>query len=220
MVSDFLEHNSDLVKNKERIFQQPRPLDFDELQHKSLNSELKYLYTAITRAKCNLWIYDCNEHKRLPLFDYWLRRDLVRVVTSYDSVTNEETLFNHASDPEEWRKQGEYFRKKNLWEAAMKCYHKAGDKHLEMEAKAFSVLKKTRSADKDELPKLFSMAAIAFLDSDEAKRDSSKEHILFAAQCLKNARNHRKAADLYRLLNKVSYEFSYTACHNYCIFAH
>eukprot|EP00731_Ephydatia_muelleri_P011967 Em0006g861a len=202
VVSEFLEHNSDLVKNKERIFQQPRSLQFDELQHKSLNSELKYLYTAITRAKCNLWIYDCNEHKRLPLFDYWLRRNLVKVVTSYDSVTNEETLFNHASDPEEWRKQGEYFRKKDLWEAAMKCYHKAGDKHLEMEAKAFSLLKKIQSTNKDESHKLYYMAAIAFLDSDEAKHDPSKEQILYAAKCLKNARNHRNAAELYRLLGK------------------
>ncbi|XP_019859701.1 PREDICTED: uncharacterized protein LOC100635005, partial [Amphimedon queenslandica] len=36
----------------------PRPLNFNERFHKSLNSEFKYLYTAITRAKCNLWIYD------------------------------------------------------------------------------------------------------------------------------------------------------------------
>ena len=208
VVSEFLKRNSDLVKNNKKVFQQPRPLEFDELQHKSLNSELKYLYTAITRAKCNLWIYDCNEHKRLPLFDYWLKRDLVKVVTLNESITNEEMLFNHAFNPEEWRKQGDHFRKKGLWEPAMKCYYKAGDKHLEMEAKAFSLVKKAQNSNKGESLKLYSMAAIAFLDSDELKHDPSKDHILYAAKCLLNASNHSKAAELYQLLGKVSlYDF-------------
>ena len=37
------------------------PLEFDECFHKPMNSELKYLYTTITQAKYNLWIYDSSE---------------------------------------------------------------------------------------------------------------------------------------------------------------
>lgn len=56
-----------------------RALEFDTLKHKLLNSELKYLYTALTRARCNLWIYDEDKDKRAPMFSYFKARKLVRV---------------------------------------------------------------------------------------------------------------------------------------------
>lgn len=45
-----------------------------------LNGELKQLYTAITRARANLWIFDENPEKRAPAFRYFIRRDFVQVV--------------------------------------------------------------------------------------------------------------------------------------------
>jgi len=86
VVASFVEHNPDMIQSSAPVFEsQPRPLTFDGRQHKSLNPELKYLYTAITRAKCNLWIYDSNEDKRLPVFDYWCKRNLVKVVRVDDA---------------------------------------------------------------------------------------------------------------------------------------
>ena len=201
MVSEFLQSNNDLVKSKEDVFNQPRPLQFDELLHKSLNSELKYLYTAITRAKCNLWIYDSNDDKRLPMFDYWLKRGLVKVVRSHDSNTVDEKLFSQTSTSEAWKKQGDYFMKRCHWEPAVKCYHKAGDRHLEMEAKGFSLINKARASITNH--KLYLQAALALLDSDEARHDPSKDNIRHAAKCLKKGRYLEEASQLFKILGRV-----------------
>jgi len=55
----------------------PRPLQFDPNQHKVLNSELKQLYTALTRARVNVWIFDEDLDKRAPMFQYFKARKLV-----------------------------------------------------------------------------------------------------------------------------------------------
>lgn len=45
-----------------------------------LNGELKQLYTAITRARVNLWIFDEDHDKRAPAFKYFIKRKFVKVV--------------------------------------------------------------------------------------------------------------------------------------------
>ena len=62
----------------------PRALTFDPNQHKVLNSELKHLYTAVTRARVNVWIFDADLEKRAPMFEYFKARKLVRCITSED----------------------------------------------------------------------------------------------------------------------------------------
>jgi hypothetical protein len=58
------------------------PVQFSAEQHKILEAELKALYTAITRAKCNIWIVDLSIQLRAPMFEYWVRKDVVTVVDS------------------------------------------------------------------------------------------------------------------------------------------
>ena len=55
----------------------PRHSQFDEKRDRVLIAELKQLYTAITRARCNVWIFDESEVKRKPMFDYFKAHDLV-----------------------------------------------------------------------------------------------------------------------------------------------
>lgn len=45
-----------------------------------LNGELKQLYTAVTRARVNLWIFDEDRDKRAPTFKYFIKRKFVKVV--------------------------------------------------------------------------------------------------------------------------------------------
>lgn len=45
-----------------------------------LCEELKHLYTAITRAKNNVVIFDQDERKRAPFYHYLHRCGLARVV--------------------------------------------------------------------------------------------------------------------------------------------
>lgn len=45
-----------------------------------MNTELKQLYTAITRARVHVWIFDENEDDRAPMFEYFKARKLVQSV--------------------------------------------------------------------------------------------------------------------------------------------
>ena len=102
----------------------PRSHQFDPKLHKSLNSELKYLYTAVTRAKCNLWIYDSDPKSHLPMFDYWHKRGLVKVVQKEDQLSSATVesqdkdilVFASNSTPDQWKAQGDNFKKKHLWD--------------------------------------------------------------------------------------------------------
>ena len=60
--------------------QRPRPLRFDPDQQKILNSELKHLYTALTRARVNVWVFDEDREARAPMFEYWKVLDLVQII--------------------------------------------------------------------------------------------------------------------------------------------
>lgn len=180
---------------------QPRALEFDEQSHKSLNAELKYLYTAITRAKCNLWIYDAHETKRLPTFDYWKRMGLVKIV-SVGEGDDDSSLFTATSTPEQWKQQGDYFRKKHLWEPAIKCYKKSGDELMEMEADAFLHVKRAKQAQNPHDSKeLFAKAAELFLKCDQAQHNFKS--LLYTAKCLKSAKRHSEAAKLFERLGQV-----------------
>ena len=127
----------------------PRSRQFDPKLHKSLNSELKYLYTAVTRAKCNLWIYDSDRKTRLPMFDYWHKRDLVKVVQAQPSKGSQGVytlVFASNSTPEQWKAQGDNFKKKHLWEQAILCYQRAGpeNEYLAKEARAYHLIQRAR----------------------------------------------------------------------------
>ena len=186
-------------------FGKSRPLAFDDNQHKLLNSELKYLYTAITRARCNLWIYDSDELNRRPVFDYWHRRKLIKVIKVDDvTVQDESTLFASTSTQEEWKAQGDYFKKKRLWEPAMKCYQRAHCTSLEYEAMAFSTVQQARKLNiiAKEIQEFYLTATKYFLDSN--KINHSYQCLENAAKCLMNAKKYDNASSLFILLGLVS----------------
>ena len=45
-----------------------------------MNSELKYLYTAITRARVNVWMFDESAEARGPMFEYFRTLGLVQSI--------------------------------------------------------------------------------------------------------------------------------------------
>lgn len=57
-----------------------RPLAFDGQAHVMLSEELKHLYTALTRAKNNIVIFDRSPAKRAPFYHYLRRLGMARVV--------------------------------------------------------------------------------------------------------------------------------------------
>ena len=177
----------------------PRSYQFEEKSHKCLNAELKCLYTAVTRAKCHLWIYDCDMKKRLPMFDLWYKQGLVKVVSDRIGVESHHSLvFASISTPHQWKSQGDYFMKHQCWEQAKHCYDKAGPEYqfLAIEAKAKNILKQAQS------PEIYLEAAVEFLYRDLLIHDVPS--LVHAAKCMEAKPNMiSSAAILFEKLEKV-----------------
>ena len=206
----YLAEHPDLHNQNHDGIEEPRPLEFDERQHKMLNSELKFLYTALTRAKCNLWIYDSNRTKRAPMFHYFQKRDLVKVVSVPSSGKDGEdssaveSMIAAVSSSEDWKKQGDYFKKRCLWDLAILCYSKAGLPELTREVKAYScvLMGKKYKHEVKKMKEYFVTASLNFFEC--LKLQPSAKWIENAAVCLFNAREYDLAAPLFERLGQVN----------------
>lgn len=110
---------------------QTRPLPFDEEKHKILESELKMLYTAITRARVNVFLAESDVNRVCrPVFNYFMRRQVVVDVKKALQDKNDNLrVFGNKSTAEDWQKQGEiYLQKasgdqaKRMLNLAIKCF--------------------------------------------------------------------------------------------------
>lgn len=175
---------------------QCRPLALNPDMHKMLNGELKQLYTAITRARVNLWIFDENREKRAPAFEYFMKRDLIQVVKTDEDESLDDSMFVKTSTPEEWIAQGEYYAKHQCWKVAAKCYQKGGARDKEKLALAHdSVLKvQTKKASPKEKQMEYMELSKTYLECQEPK---------LALKCLTYAKEFRLCAELCEKLGKV-----------------
>ena len=87
------QENFALIADVLQQTRRPRPLTFDANLHKILNSELKHLYTALTRARVNVWIFDQDVDKRAPMFEYFKARKLVKFVSMQEGGDEEGLCF-------------------------------------------------------------------------------------------------------------------------------
>ena len=206
VIINYIDDHPDLIINKEEL-QKPRPLQrFDANELKVLNAELKFLYTAITRTRCNLWIYDSNPVKRAPMFYYFQKRGLVRVLSapgeglSNDKLpeTMEQIFANKPSSPEEWIQKGNFFKENKNWEKAIFCYANAGMDELVLETKAYSNM---WMANTMHGKYNYLKAALNFLRAFDTH--PYKKRIERAANCLFKASKYDLAALLFIKLNKV-----------------
>ncbi|KAL7540343.1 hypothetical protein ACHAXR_010608, partial [Thalassiosira sp. AJA248-18] len=119
------------------LLTETRHLEFEADQHKLLETELKMLYTAITRARVNIFIAETDIESSRPMFNYFQRRAVVDVVSKGNS--EEEGLsgvrvFGAMNTVEDWRNRGEYYlrnaegeRQIGCLRLAAKCFDKAGE---------------------------------------------------------------------------------------------
>ena len=177
-----------------------RPLEFNPDQHKILVSEFKYLYTALTRARVNVWLFDECEEARAPMFEYFQKRgvvDVKQVHKTDDNMASLEGMFAQKSDKDQWKKQGFFFYGKGLWKVASKCFAMADervwvkkcDAH-EQAAKAATLMSEPRKLRLE-----FAKAAELFLQCN-MKNEAEK--------CLFNAREWMLLAKLHEKCNNVS----------------
>ncbi|XP_022794976.1 TPR and ankyrin repeat-containing protein 1-like [Stylophora pistillata] len=121
-----------------------RPLTFNPEKHRILNSELKQLYTAVTRARANVWFFDENEENRRPVFEYFEQLGLANVAKLEADAGNDprcgqalQSMFSKPSSPEEWEKQGQFFFSKKLWKVAKKCFTICGNGGMSQKCEAY-----------------------------------------------------------------------------------
>ena len=200
----YLKEHPELVKDK--TFE-PRvhPLQFEMAHHKSLNAELKYLYTAITRAKHHIWIYEDSPPDELPMLEYWCRRDVIQVVSGVGD--SQVPISYSSSSTQDWKKRGDSLMELGLWRPAKKCYQKAGEPLLEKQVFLQSLLEemdKSQDRDKDYLKKS-RVAVLTFLECDALKHGI--EFLTSAARYLRRAEMFELSARLFEKLGRVSYLF-------------
>ena len=219
VITSYLEsHPNQETTNTSFSSQAPRSLPFDPMAHKSLNSELKCLYTAVTRAKCNLWMYDSNKEKRLPVFDYWYKRGVVKFVRVDQGMAS--LVFATVSSSEQWKSQGDHFKKRRLWEQALHCYSKADSRlqYLQKEVSAYQLVKEAELSHTAKSRYLD--AALSFLEAYQLHPDV--RYISNAALCLSKARppKHITAAKLYEKIGKVISMYYDMYNYNVCTYVH
>ncbi|XP_045164107.2 TPR and ankyrin repeat-containing protein 1-like [Mercenaria mercenaria] len=212
VVTDFLERLADHQKDggekqHESLVQidhnilaacvRPRPLNFDPNLHRVLNSELKHLYTALTRARVNVWIFDEDMEKRAPMFEYFKARMLVKCmhVEEINETSLSETVFAEKSSQADWIRRGDDFMRHSLYGVAAKCFGMGGDHEREKIALAHGqALTASRLKDNPrEMREEFLYAAELYMECDRPTK---------AAICLQNAKERDLAAGLFEKLGQ------------------
>ncbi|XP_062576553.1 TPR and ankyrin repeat-containing protein 1-like [Saccostrea cucullata] len=171
----------------------PRPLSFDPNRHKVLNSELKHLYTAVTRARVHVWIFDENENKRAPMFEYFKARKLVQAVK--DNEGSGDLMFAEESSIGDWLNRGDEFMKKSLYDVAAKCFRLGGDPTMEKIAKSHqkALIASRMQGNSAQIKETFLSAAHDFLECEVPS---------MAGRCLEFAKEFSSAAKLYEKTNQ------------------
>ena len=101
------------------------------------------------------------------MLDYWHKRGLANVVKT--DQNRHSLVFACNSTSEQWKAQGDNFRKKHLWEQAIHCYEKSdpvGNAHHIKEVRAWLLLQRATK------PQDYFSAAVCFLESDGLLHDT------------------------------------------------
>ncbi|NXF80610.1 TRNK1 protein, partial [Sclerurus mexicanus] len=169
---------------------------FNVEMYKMLNGELKQLYTAITRARVNLWIFDEDCDKRAPAFKYFIQRKFVKVVKTDENKDLDDSMFAKTSTPEEWIAQGDYYAKHQFWEVAAKCYQKGGAAEKSKLALAHDAVLKVHAKKSSPREKKMEYMTLAktYLECGEPK---------LSLKCLFQSKEFRLCAELCKKLGKM-----------------
>ncbi|XP_041100859.1 TPR and ankyrin repeat-containing protein 1-like isoform X2 [Polyodon spathula] len=184
------------VPLEETDIPQSRPLEFNADLHKMLNGELKQLYTAVTRARVNLWLFDENREKRRPAFEYFIKRRYAQVVRTDENTELDDSMFVKTSTQQEWVERGDYFAKNQCWKVAAKCYQKGGAEDKEKLALAHDSVLNVRSkkTSSKEMQLEYLRLSKIYLECNVPK---------LSMKCLKNAKEFRLCAQLCERLGKM-----------------
>ncbi|KAJ3333327.1 hypothetical protein HDU76_009299 [Blyttiomyces sp. JEL0837] len=200
--------NSPASENKWRLvltgIENEKAPEFDAQKHNILAAELKLIYTAITRARQRLWIWDSNKKKAAPMLKYWETKSLVATSSDFDWNFG----LANASTFEEWFEQGKMLFDNGHYENALfsfkrglKVAGREGEITKEIHlCEAFMAKRKGVNAkaagNEVEARREFIKAGESFKLAKEDGRLQSA-HIKEAIYCFENANAWGEAAELY-----------------------
>ncbi|KAG7086906.1 hypothetical protein E1B28_002824 [Marasmius oreades] len=177
---------------------------FEETQHAGVNSELKFLYVAITRARKNMWIVD-RSGRGEPMRLLWASRDQIEDCTPETGVPD----LAVSSTSSEWAETARALFDRKQFFHAMKCYEKASMKRETMISEAYHLRllarrlpKSTRKGEIATRALAFRKAAQAFLDCVDVTKKGSKDRLTYyrnAAEAFETAEDFKVAAETYVL---------------------
>lgn len=176
-------------------------------QTKSLSHELKFLYTAVTRARENIWIYDQDSKARQPIFRFFERRGLATVISGENSS---QSLLSkmQSSHPKRWRDRAEKLYERKLYEAAEKCYRKCDDLRMASHCAGQQLLVEAQQEGLTAIHSqiTFLQAAEAFLESKDWK---------LCATCLMKATAYDVARTLFAKIGETQLAADCTRLHQF-----
>ncbi|KAJ4460254.1 hypothetical protein PAPYR_3651 [Paratrimastix pyriformis] len=101
---------------------------FEGHRYHLLCSELKQLYTAVSRARRRVFVFDADVARRRPVLEWWASEGIAqwtdpKLGTAADVATK--------STPAQWRERGLELLGRGFYEQAQKCFQFAGDGPLQ-----------------------------------------------------------------------------------------
>ncbi|KAF9509961.1 hypothetical protein BS47DRAFT_108769 [Hydnum rufescens UP504] len=169
----------------------------DPIKHRVIESELKRLYVAVTRARHHCWIWDSSELAQ-PMINFWVTQNLVQVQDPSEDIPQLATQ----STPEEWNTTGRYLFAKTLYVQAASCFAKANRDHDRRIAEAYQIRKEARVTN-DILS--FKEAGTAFSAcASTAQGETAQGLYTRAAECFLQARETSLAADNYKAASEFT----------------
>lgn len=155
------------------------------------------MYTVITRAKTNLWLYETTEDK-LPIVTEWIQNGLMDNFDPNSTEVEPNMSFATAKRdmPKQWKLQGDMLKQEKRWKQACLCYRQAGRFDLEALTQAMALESQLELSELQHLE----IASYYFM-ADEISHNESL--LLQAARHLEHARSFAEAGWLYEAFSMV-----------------
>ncbi|KAG8995801.1 hypothetical protein FRB94_008764 [Tulasnella sp. JGI-2019a] len=106
-----------LAESERRGIPAPR---FDELRHAAIQSELKFLYVGLTRARKYIWLWDSSSTGD-AMKVFWQSKSLIEICRKGDKMP----MLAVQSTNTDWAKSGRLLFAKELYPQSIFCFEKA-----------------------------------------------------------------------------------------------
>ncbi|KAG8877563.1 hypothetical protein FRB98_006659 [Tulasnella sp. 332] len=170
---------------------------FDEARHAAIQSELKFLYVGLTRARKHIWLWDSSSTGD-AMKVYWLSKGLIEICKKGDKMP----MLAVQSTNADWGKSGRLLFSKKLYPQSIFCFDKANMPLEKAIAEAYLSRQQARKFLSHD-PKRSTAFIASGTDFEEAATlskempDQMKKLYLAAAECFIQGGRRVRAAKAY-----------------------